>query len=236
MIARGTPRPRAVLFDFDDTLLDSAAARLRAYKGLREQYAAINKVSSLDETLAFFVSFESSGLIDGERLGFAIMDRWPGVELDPTAFGDWLFTPVAEQVRPFNGVSEFLESLNRANVPWGAVTNGQARQVIKLHCSGLTDVVPFMIVSMIFGANKPDPLIYHEAVRRLKISFPGLDDLSHAEVLFVGDNPHTDITGAFGVGMRTAWIGSEDAYPADAPRPDMVIDSVLELHGLLGLD
>lgn len=40
-----------------------------------------------------------------------------------------------------------------------------------------------------------------EAVRLLDI--PGIET---NEILFVGDNPYTDIIGTHGVGMKTAWI------------------------------
>ena len=68
-----------------------------------------------------------------------------------------------------------------------------------------------------------------EAVRLLDI--PGL---ATEEVLFVGDNPYTDILGAHGVGMKTAWVRMDRKYPADAPAPDYVIDHVEELKDLLG--
>ncbi len=227
------PRPRAVLFDLDDTLIDSSAARVVVYRGIYDRHSAINEASTWDDALTFFQSFESDGFIDGEGLGCAIIDRWHGVELDPVAYTDWLSIPVAKHAMPLEGVTEFLASVNRAAMPWGVVTNGRARQAVKLHASGLADIVPFAVISMVFGANKPDPLIYHEAVRRLKISFPGIKDMTHSEVLFVGDNPHTDITGAFAVGMRTAWVHKGREYPPDVPKPDLVIGSVTELGDLL---
>ena len=86
------------------------------------------------------------------------------------------------------------------------MTNGKKFQVTKLEHSGLVDIVPFAIVSRLFGADKPDGRIYFEAIRRLKLSFDGIDDIQTSEILFVGDNPYTDITGAVGVGMKSAWV------------------------------
>ena len=142
---------------------------------------------------------------------------------------------MGRQAKPIDGAMKFVEELNNAGFPWAVVTNGKKSQVIKLEHSGYADVVPFAIVSRLFGADKPDPRIYHEAVRRLKLSFEGIDDIEPSEILFVGDNPYTDITGAVGVGMKTAWIRVTERYPDDARRPDMEIGNVVELRGLLGI-
>ena len=54
-------------------------------------------------------------------------------------------------------------------------------------------------------------------------------------VLFVGDNPVTDIDGARAFGMRTAWVSRGRQFPADLRPPDYVVESVLDLAGVLGL-
>ena len=140
------------------------------------------------------------------------------------------------KARPIDGALEFVESLNDAEFPWAVVTNGKKFQVVKLQHSGYINVVPFTIVSRLFGADKPDPRIYNEAVRRLKLSFEGIDDIQTSEIHFVGDNPYTDISGAVGVGMKTAWIRVTERYPDDSPAPDMKIGSVVELRDLLGIN
>ena len=152
------------------------------------------------------------------------------------AFEEWFFNTLGQQARPIDGAMEFVKELNDAQFPWAVVTNGKKSQVIKLRHSGYIDVVPFAIVSRLFGADKPDPRIYHEAVRRLKLSYNGIDDIQPSEILFVGDNPYTDITGAVGVGMKTAWIRVTERYPDDAPAPDIEIENVVELRGLLGVN
>ena len=56
---------------------------------------------------------------------------------------------------------------------------------------------------------------------------------SYSEILFVGDNPYTDILGAHKVGMKTAWIKMDRDYPKDAPYPDLIINDVEELLDLM---
>ena len=59
--------------------------------------------------------------------------------------------------------------------------------------------------------------------------------LAPQEVLFIGDNPYTDILGAHRVSMRTAWLRMGRDYPSDAPAPDFTIDSLDELRPVLGI-
>ena len=225
--------PRAALFDLDDTLLDRNTAFEATFRTFYETQPAINSTTGWDEALDFFWSLSPHGTIDGQDAALLITARWPAVELEPVEFEAWFFGTMGRQAKPIDGAMEFVEELNEAQFPWAVVTNGKKTQVIKLEHSGYVDVAPFAIVSRLFGADKPDPRIYNEAVRRLKLTFDGIDDIEHSEILFVGDNPYTDITGAAGVGMKTAWIRVTDQYPDDAPQPDIQIDSVLELSRLL---
>jgi len=60
-------------------------------------------------------------------------------------------------------------------------------------------------------------------------------------ILNVGDDPGADVVGAHGVGWRATWVRLK---PADSPlpvapaspeaRPDLTIDSILELKSALG--
>lgn len=228
-------RPRAALFDLDDTLLDRQTAFEATFREFYDAQPAINTTIDWDEALPFFWSLSPHGTIDGQAAAVRIMERWPSVELDPVRFEEWFFNSMGRQARPLEGAMEFVEKLNEIQFPWAIVTNGLKFQVIKLEHSGFAEVMPFAIVSRLFGADKPDSRIYDEAVRRLKLSFEGIDDIQPSEILFVGDNPYTDITGADGVGMRTAWVRVTDQYPGDAPAPTMTIENVVELGDLLGV-
>ena len=229
-------KPRAALFDLDDTLLDRASAYEAAYTEFYNLHPQISENADLDEEMKFFWSLSPHGTTDAQDAARQLTKRWPEVELEPVEFEAWFFNTLASKAKLIDGAVELLNSLNEARFPWGVVTNGKKFQVTKLEHSGLVDIVPFAIVSRLFGADKPDARIYHEAVRRLQLSYDGIDDVQPPEILFVGDNPYTDITGAVGVGMRTAWVRVSVEYPDDAPIPDMEIESVVQLRGLLGIE
>ncbi len=228
--------PRAALFDLDDTLLGRSTAYEATFAEFYLLHPEISDNAVLDEEMKFFWSLSPHVATDAQDAARQLMKRWPEVELDPVEFEAWFFNTLASKAKPIDGALDLLNDLNEAQFPWAVVTNGKEFQVTKMRHSGLVDVIPFAIVSRLFGADKPDPRIYHEAFRRLKLSFEGIDDIQPYEILFVGDNPYTDITGAAGVGMKSAWIRISDQYPDDAPKPDMEIGSVVELRGLLGIN
>lgn len=223
-------RYRAVLFDLDDTLVDRRSAYERAYLRFYEEQPAINRNASWDEAWPFFWSLSPNNATDPRTAIVEIMRRWPGVKSDPETHRSYYFEKIIEGMSPLPGVPDFLALLNKAKVPWGVVTNGDTYQFRKIEKAGLTGAIPFVLASQIFGIEKPGAAIYHEAVRLL-----GLNGTPYSKVLFAGDNPHTDITGAHGVGMGTAWVRMGRSYDYDAPHPDLAIESVLDLGPRLGL-
>ena len=49
-------------------------------------------------------------------------------------------------------------------------------------------------------------------------------------VIFIGDNPYTDIIGAKKIGFKTAWIKMDFEYPKDLSPPDYIIESFNEIE------
>ena len=129
---------------------------------------------------------------------------------------------IAQHVVPNPDAIAVLSALQRS-VPVGVVSNGAARaQRMKLRrcLPGLT--LDGVFISGVLGCRKPDPDIFLQALCHF--------GQAAESVLFVGDDPVTDIAGAAGVGMATAWMAH--GRPTDSlPHPaDYVIES---LHDVL---
>ncbi|MBO03699.1 MAG: hypothetical protein CL731_01595 [Chloroflexi bacterium] len=223
-----TQKFRAALFDMDDTLIDRETAYNDVYRLFYDQQEAINKSVSWEEALDYFWSLSPNNATDARKAIVEIQGKWSGVVSDPETHYNFYFSNMGKMVKILPGVEEFVDWINGSSVNWGIVTNGDQFQHLKAQTTGLDKTAPFILASKLFGVDKPAPEVFMEAVRLLDIN-----GLATEEILFVGDNPYTDIIGSHGVGMKTAWIRMGREYPSDAPAPDYTVDHVNELRDLL---
>ncbi|MCZ6539473.1 MAG: HAD-IA family hydrolase [Chloroflexi bacterium] len=215
---------RAALFDLDDTLVDRKSAYGDVYRVLYDRHAAIHNQTRWEEALEFFWTLSPDNATTPKEAFIEIQKRWPGVTGDPESHHEFYFTQMIRLMKMLPRATNFVDWMNDSGVNWGVVTNGDHFQLQKVEATGLQGRVPFVLVSKMFGVDKPEPQVFMEAVRLLD-----LPEIKTEEILFVGDNPHTDIVGAHGVGMKTAWIRMGREYPDDAPYPDLIVDHVEEL-------
>lgn len=213
------PQPRAVLFDLDGTLADTAP----------DLAAAMNKVRTdrgltptSYEQLRPVASAGARGLIGAS---FGLKPGDDGYEELRIAFLDTYEAAIAVHTSLFDGMHALLEGLQARNLAWGIVTNKAARFTdllvprIGLGHAGCVisgDTTPH---------SKPHPAPLLEAARRLGIP-PG-------ECWYVGDDLR-DIQAGRAAGMATvaaAWGYCGDAEPAtwEADAMALMPLDVLEL-------
>lgn len=224
------PEINAALFDLDDTLIDRRGAYDIFYRSFYDQHEVINENISWPEARDFFWTLSPDNATNPRQAFVAIQERWPGVTGDPDSHFHNYFKSMVANMEPLPGAMELIGALNSSGLPWGVVTNGGQYQHEKIKSAGLEAVLPFVIATELHGASKPDPEPYLHAMRLLE-----MDEADTASVLFVGDNPHTDIIGAHRVGMQTAWIHMGRKFPAEMQPPTMTIDGVSDLYEALGL-
>ena len=103
-----------------------------------------------------------------------------------------------------------------------AVTNGNAR----LDRIGIDDLFDAFVSARTAGAAKPARMIFDAAV--------DAGGAGAHETLHVGDHPEIDVDGARAAGLRTAWMNRNGhEWPSVLPRPNAVINDLLELVRLL---
>ena len=98
-------------------------------------------------------------------------------------------------------------------------------QWAKIHGSGLGHLTEKTLVSGDVGIEKPAPDIF-----RMAMDMIGADK---DKTLFVGDNPDTDISGAYAYGLKTAWISLDREWERSEYRPDYVISHVSEVRNIV---
>jgi putative hydrolase of the HAD superfamily len=107
------------------------------------------------------------------------------------------------------------------------LTNGSPQlQNTKLEIT--PEIAPYfdhIVISGAFGKGKPDPEIFRYALSKF--------GLAAEEVLMVGDNLLTDITGAEQAGIRSVWINREQKAPHETIIPTYEIRHLEELFPIL---
>jgi phosphoglycolate phosphatase len=111
------PSPKAILFDLDGTLLDTA----------RDLGNALNQVLALHERPECSFSRYRNIASDGSKglleLGFSDELKNFDFELLRQQFLDFYEQNICVDTTLFAGVENLLENLNQVNIPWGIVTN-----------------------------------------------------------------------------------------------------------------
>ena len=225
----GNHKFRAALFDMDDTLIGREAAYGDVYRALYDGHDVIHSTTSWPDALEFFWSLSLGNMTDPQEAFVEIKKKWHAIAGDPDSHNTFYFEQMVRLVQMIPGAMDFIDWMNSSSVSWGVVTNGDQFQHQKAEVTGIAIKARFVLASKLFGVDKPAPEVLVEAARLL-----GVEGLETEEILFVGDNPYTDIVGAHGVGMKTAWVRMGREYPDDAPAPDFIIDHVAELKELLG--
>ncbi len=229
------PIPRAILFDLDDTLCDYSSARdlrLRialSRNGAGEPVAWAEDV--LREMIEVSISMHPHGTDHFEELlaRYGVSDpavarsavRW---YRDNRFHGLELFPGAIETLRAVRTV----DARNDTRRPIGIITNGPTEvQRAKLDLLDLHQFVDVILISEDFGAAKPDPSIFREALNQMGVS-PG-------EAVFVGDAAEFDIAGARSAGLPSIWINRRDErWNGPGPEPDRTVRQVTDVPNLVG--
>jgi len=215
----------AVLFDLDDTLVDRRASFRRFTERFYETYACVRSSHSAEEAYEELLALDHWGHVPKDEVFTKVLGIWPGIDRSVEELVEFFWDELVAGMRPIEGALGFLRELSDAGVPWGIVTNGDHRQLEKIATAGMEGIAPFVIASKLFGADKPDPGVFIEGLRRAQAAA--------AETLFVGDNPFADVQGAQRVGMASAWLPYGREWPEELVPPDYRIDHVAELRPML---
>jgi HAD superfamily hydrolase (TIGR01549 family) len=206
-VARPSSAPRAVLFDWDGTLWDSAEACYRSYDRLFRSYGIPFDRTRYEETYApdWRQSYRALGLAE---------------HLWEEADARWMQEYALEERRLVAGASEALARLTARGVILGLVTSGSRDRVHReLEELGIRDAFAAVVCAEDVRRRKPDPEGLLEALRRLDVSPP--------ESAYVGDSPE-DVSMARAAGVRSVGIpgGFPNREALAAARPDLLMASL----------
>lgn len=202
-----------VLFDVDDTLVDTRGAFASAISVLADAYLPHLPRERHHEVLAVWrrdigghyraytrgeVPFRTQRMTRANELH----SIFGGPVLDDVAFDAWdevFETSFAHAWRAFADAAPTVDALAADGIRVGALSNAAVSyQVRKLAAVGLGDRVPMLVGVDTLGVGKPAPEVFVEACRRLG-THPG-------RTLYVGDELDIDAIAAVRAGLRGVWV------------------------------
>ncbi len=216
---------KAVLFDLDGTLIDTAADFIRIIQQMccDEQRPVVDA-----ELIRTQVSEGARAMV---KLVYPELDVTDPVFLaHRQRFLDVYGENIVVDTDLFNGMYPLLEELEAKQIPWGIVTNkprGLSESLLKeLNLSSRCSV---LVCPEDVQNTKPDPEPMYLAAKQLQIAAE--------EIIYVGDHPR-DIDAGRNASMYTilaayGYLPTESRDDLDAWNADAIIQTVPELHELL---
>lgn len=221
---------KAITFDLDDTLWDIWPVVERAeqllhdwltarYPRIPERFTPLElrdlsgEIASVQPEIAHDRTLlrKEALWLAARRAGYADFD----VE---GAFAVYFIARNA--VEPFAEVRPTLERLAR-RYTLASLSNGNA----DVELIGLDDVFSFSLNAIAVGAAKPEPLMFEEACRRLRVR--------PDQIVHVGDDPEHDVQGGQNAGFHTVWVNRAGRDWPGGPRADAEIGNLVELEAVL---
>ncbi|MFS1291742.1 N-acetylmuramic acid 6-phosphate phosphatase MupP [Pseudomonas piscis] len=213
---------RAVLFDMDGTLLDTAPDFIAVCQGMRRD-RGLPPIP--DQHIRDEISGGARAMV---AVTFSMDPESPGFEELRQEFLERYLEHCAVHSRLFDGMEQLLADIERANLPWGVVTNKPVRFAAPImEQLGLAGRSALLICPDHVKNSKPDPEPLILACKML--------DLDPSTVLFIGDDLR-DIESGRDAGTKTAAVTYGYIHPDDNPRhwgADVVVSHPLELRQVL---
>jgi FMN phosphatase YigB (HAD superfamily) len=208
---------RFVVFDLDDTLVDSTGA-------IDRWFVELASVRALGPEGLAFLRAEQERPVPPEESFRAIVERF-GFPESPAELQRSFAGRLPLLVRTFGGAGAGLRDLRRSGWRTALLTNGlESQQRAKLR-DGLGDLFDVLCFADDEGVRKPDPEVFRLVARRAGMELEG--------AWMVGDSLEHDVAGAAALGMSTIWVSGGVPLPQDGPRPDEVVRTVAEVFPIL---
>ena len=231
------PKPAAIFFDLDGTILDWQTGMEESWLAACEAHidgsvapAELHEAIQARRTW-FWEDPERArnGRMDLDGASREIVVRAladAGIESRELAHrvaDDYRVRRIAD-IAPYPGAVETLEAIRARGIPMALITNGAARnQRRSVDKFGLAPFFDCIVIEGEFGVGKPDERVFNHARQALGASFES--------TWMVGDNLEADIAPAVSLGMHAVWVDEEGmGVPATAPvRPHRVVRRISEL-------
>lgn len=228
-----------VLFDIDDTLVDTRGAFGHALSDVARRYLPDLPPERYPELVAVWradVGGHYAAYTRGE-VGFVeqrmtraneLHEQFGGPVLDHDAFAVWdesFQEAFADAWTAHADVDAVVDKLLAAGLAVGALSNASvALQTTKLARVSLLDRVPMLVGVDTLGVGKPDPRVFVEACRRL--------GTAPERTAYVGDELDVDAVAARAAGLLGIWIDRPGTRRLPLTDAEIAAADVRTIHSL----
>lgn len=216
---------KAVLFDLDGTLIDTAADFIRIIQQMcRDEQRPVIDAAAIRTQVS-----------EGARAMVKLV--YPELEITDEGFLshrqrflDTYGANIVVDTNLFEGMYPLLEELEAHQIPWGIVTNKpRGLSELLLAALNLTDRCAVLVCPEDVSKTKPDPEPMYLAAQKLNIDAK--------DIIYVGDHPR-DIDAGRHAGMYTilaayGYLPVESRDDLAAWQADAIIHTIPELQQLL---
>jgi putative hydrolase of the HAD superfamily len=240
-------RPKAILFDLDDTLIslngvadEALMTACRSFLAQREVPFDLQTLyGAIDDVRVWYWSDP-----ERHRIGRLDLDNVRrqmfykalcGIghphEDDAFELADGYGRRQQELLYIFPHSIKTLDALKLAGIKTGLITNGSAvKQRYKIEKFSLEQHFSFCLIEEEVGWGKPDLRVYERALELL--------DMPASDVWMVGDNLVWDVEAPQKLGIFAVWVDrrGRGADPAGRIVPDLTVSDVSELLSHIGPD
>ena len=122
-------------------------------------------------------------------------------------------------------VEEVLRSLKERKFVLGMVSNWDSRLLKLCKGLGIDRYFDFKVISAVFGAAKPNPKIFEEALKKANVPA--------CEAMHVGDSLEDDVRGAHLAGIRVIWIDRSERHATLTQNHQDFVTVIRDLRELL---
>jgi phosphoglycolate phosphatase len=213
---------KALLFDLDGTLLDTAPDFITA---INKQLKRRGHKPLTGDSVRTSVTHGSIGIIESV---YNIKQDHPEFDSLKNEFLALYLDNIAEKTALFNGLEQVLASCQKLNIPWGIVTNKPLKYTAPLMLAlGLDKQSATTICPDHVTHPKPDPEALILACSQI--------DIAPCDCIYIGDHVR-DIQAGKSAGMRTMaaeWGYVEEFENITQWQADWIVEKSTDLHALL---
>lgn len=226
-----------ILLDLDDTLIDTVANTKATVKEIYDIYRLGDYFESFPDFFTFYYKNVSKlwdmynkgqiskDEIQMERFAVSLRHLDGFTEEKIRTINEDYIEKVMEKdalVAGATGLLDYLKGRYRMHILSNGFTEMQYK---KMKSANIPEsYFDHIILSDVVGVNKPHPDIFKYALRKT--------GCQPEQVIMIGDNLQTDISGAYNSGIDQIWFNPENKA-SDSLRPTYIVNSLEEIKNIL---